>query len=487
MHLTKLQLSRVSYAAIVKLTVVALSLLTSSVMFSEARLVTPNVTVGQNLETGARIILNQAVSNEGLTITLTSNDPTKVLLSTGHDSSGSRTINIRVPAGLSKSPEFFVQALDKTGTATYTAGAPGYESSTGTVTFAPSGIVIAASSRYGNPLMTVAGSRASKISVYSALLDSSRGFVEVQPVRHGLSVVVDITSSSTDAGTLAASQVTIEGGSSSATTEFRPGGPGETILAVNVPTGFSPPALFATVVATVRTPGIGLLDEVSIGENLEVRGYLTLGRPAPPEGLTVTLTSNNPNKLLLSAGATSPGSESITISIPAGGTGAAYYPQALSDSGTVTYAASAPGYLSRTATVTLTPSGVILGLLAPPDEAELFRKEAAEDPHGFLASLSSRSTVSLMVYTAQLHPIHHRAADITVQTLRAGLSITIALQSSNPTVGTIDSPVIIPAGSKEARARFTALSPGSTVISVATPHGFTTAGNATSMTAIVQK
>jgi hypothetical protein len=125
-------------------------------------------------------------------------------------------------------------------------------------------------------------------------------------------------------------------------------------------------------------------------------------------------------------------------------------------------------------------------MLGAPDEAELFRKEAAEEPHGFVARLSQRM-MPMTVYTAQLHPLHHRAADITVQPLRAGLSLEVTLKSSNPAVGTIGSPVTIRAGSEKGQTLFTALSPGSTVISVATPDGFTTSGNATSMIVIVQR
>ncbi len=476
---------RVAIANVVKPAVLAMWLLTPSSIFSDIRLLTTDITVGQNLEAAVNITLNQAAPAEGLQITVTSNDPAKLLLSRTGDIAGSRTISISVPAGLRKSPDFFVQAREKTGSVTYTASAPGYENSIGTVTLAASGIMIDGTGRNGNPLITVAGGPASRITLKSALLNSSGGFVDVQPVRQGLSVIVDISSSNQDAGTVSTSQLTIEGGSSSATTEFRPHNPGETILLVSVPAGFTRPAGLTT--ASVRAPGIALLNDISIGQNLQVGAHLSLGRAAPPDGLTVELTSSDARKLLLSVGATIPGSESLKVAIPAGGLGANYYLQALSNAGTVTYAASAPGYLSRTATVALTPSGVILGLLAPPDEAELFRKEAAEETHGFVASLSNRPNLSLVVYTAQLHPVHHRAADITVQPLRPGFSLTTTLESSNPNVGTIDSSVFIPAGSKQAPAQFTALSPGITVISLGTPLGFTKPGNATSLTAIVQR
>jgi hypothetical protein len=86
---------------------------------------------------------------------------------------------------------------------------------------------------------------------------------------------------------------------------------------------------------------------------------------------------------------------------------------------------------------------------------------------------------------AQLDPATKRGADITVQPLRAGLSIKVALQNSNPAVGEIADSVIIEGGAEHAATHFAARSEGSTVISAATPAGFTTPSNATSVTAVV--
>lgn len=460
-----------------------LGILRPSVTWGAAALTPGNVTVGQNLEAGVTIRLSEAAPVGGLEITLTSNDPGKLRLSKKPEIAGSSTIRLTVQDHSAVSPEFFVQAIGDGGTATYTATSPECESGIGTVTLAPSAIVIASASRIGHPLVTAAGTVPAKINVYSAQLDSSGDVAAVQPVRGGLSAVVTVTSSDTAVGTVAASPLTIEGGLSTATTRFLPASPGETTLAAGAP-GFTGLAPLASLQATVRKPGMALTS-ATIGQNLQVSGDVVLGGQAPEGGLDVTLTSSDPDQLLLSAGETNPGSKSVTITVPAGATSARYYLQALGSSGEVTYAASAPGFLSKTGSVTLTPSGVLLGMFGPPDEAELFRKESADAPHGFAASLSGSRTTPVMVYTAQLDPVHHRAADITVQSLRAGLSLQIALESSDPTVGTIASTVNIGGGSRDATAPFTAMRAGSTVISVATPEGFTTAGNATSLTAIV--
>jgi len=230
-----------------------------------------------------------------------------------------------------------------------------------------------------------------------------------------------------------------------------------------------------------------MIDEVTIGQNLEMPGNLLLGRPAPPGGLELTLTSSDASLLLLSTGMTSPGSKSITITIPEGGRSAGYCLQALGNSGTATYTVSAPGYLGRTGKVTLSPSGVFLGIYGPPDEAEYFRQESADVAHGFVLNLSGHRSMPLTIYTTKLDPIHHRGADVTLQPLRAGLSLQVTLTNSNPTVGAIASTVTIPGGSSEALVgEFTASEAGSTIISVVTPEGFTTAGNSTSFKAVVR-
>ena len=170
---------------------------------------------------------------------------------------------------------------------------------------------------------------------------------------------------------------------------------------------------------------MAVTDEISIGYNLQTGGSQHLGEPAPAGGVVVTLTSNDPAKLLLSRTPDQVGSDCITIAIPAGGVGgASYFIQALAGSGEVTYTATAPGFRTRTGTVTLTPSGLVMGgPQGPPDEAELINKEIAEGPHGFVTNLAERAGTIVTVYTVQLDPKTHRGADLTVQPVRAGVTI----------------------------------------------------------------
>ncbi len=456
-------------------------------MFGSAELKSPDITVGKNLQTTATITLPEAAPKGGLEISVTSDNPELLLLSTVPERAGSASITVRVPEGRQTSREFYVQGLADRGTATYSVNAPGFSGSTAKVTLAPAGFAMKTPAKLGaDSFSTTAGPFGRvKIYVYSVMLDPSFNFVAEQPVAGGQTLSINVTSSNNAVGILSESLITIAGGFSAATTYFQPAAPGNTTLALNVPNGFLAAPKLGTVNAVVKAPGIAITDDITVGENLQCPGVISLGQPAPQGGLTLTLTSNNPAQLLLSNSATVLGSKSITITVPAGAIRTGYQLQALSGSGAPTYTVTAPGYNSRTATIQLAPSGVLIGYRQPPDETELARKESAERLHGFVTNLSAQN-LQFTLYTAQLDPQTHRGADITVQPLRPGVSVTVNLKSSNPSVGTVVSPVTISSGSS-ASADFKPLSAGTTVVSIDTPQGFMTPGNATAFEAIVRQ
>jgi hypothetical protein len=455
-------------------------------IFGSAELMSPNITVGNNLQTTARVTLNEPAPKGGLEITVTSDDPRLLLLSSWPEGTGTAWITVRAEEGQKTTRDIYLHGLADHGTVTYTVSAAGLTDSKATVTLAPSGVVIKGPVKFGDEsFSTTAGPFGkSKIGVYSVLLDPALNFVSEQPVAGGRTLSVNVTSSDPLVGTISDSPVTIAGGLSGVTTYFQPKTAGNTTLAVAAPHGFNTPEKLASITAIVKPPAIAITSDAVIGQNLQSPATVSLGQPAPKGGITVTLTSNDPSQLLLAPDAATVGSKSITITIPPGSFHANYLLQALGNSGTATYTATAPGYESRTAPVQLTPSGVLIGYRQPPDEAEFARKESAQRLHGFVTKLSAND-VEFTLYTAQLDPQTHRGADITVQPLRPGVSVQVHLQSSNPSVGTVSSPVTISAGSSTS-APFKPLSPGKTVVSIDTPAGFTTPGNATAFEAIVR-
>ena len=447
----------------------------------------PNVSVGSHLETTVKLSLGEGAPDDGLDITVRSADPARLLLSRGPNQAGAPSIVIQARQGFRESPEFWLQALDSSGTVSYTAEAAGFAKATGTVTLAPSAVMIVGPLR-GKKFMATTGGSPIRVTVHTVRLNADGKFEE-QAVAGGSSLDVEIASSKASVGHVSDPRVIIPGGASHVLTNFESTEEGETTLSLKPPAGFGLVPEFGTVVASVRKPGFALSDQVIVGQNLELGGVLNLGENAGGNGVDVTLTSNDPNQLLLSISPTDAGSKSIVINIPLGETSARYYLQGIGNSGTATYTATAPGFRKRTAIVGLAPSGVIITPVwqGPPDEAHVLRSEAPESKSKFSVDLSQKESLELVIWTAQLDPVTHRSADITVQPLRGGQTITIPLTNTNPAIGGVDAQVTITGGSDHAKTTFQQKAVGSTEIAVTTPQGFTVSGNSTAVVGFVKK
>lgn len=464
-----------------------LLLLAASASVPAITLLPTSATVGANLETTAIVRLDEAAPSGGLIITVTSNNPKQLQLSTKPNAPGSASITIMVQEGFRFTPEFYVQGRANHGLVTYTASAPGLTNSEATVKLVPSSIVI------GGPFglakasfLATIGSGPSIITVQSVAIDLSGNYIP-QPIAGGLTMEVNIANSNETAGHVEPSPLRISGGFDRAATKFQPATPGSSRLTPSVPAGFSVPSQFDAVTAIVRLPGIGVTDEAIIGQNLQIAGTLTLGATAGEANVPVTLTSQDPTQLLLALTPTAKGSSAITITIPKGSNSGRYYLQGLGRSGTACYLAHAAGYSDRKGTITMAPSGlVVVGPLTLP-EGQLLRPEAngGARQHGFVTSLQAGSVTPLSIYTVQLDPMSHRSADITIQALRPGMSVTVDIKSTNASVGTVGSPVTIVPGSDHGVTEFTPRATGSTVISLVTPQGFIESSNDIALKAIV--
>lgn len=470
-------------------TILLLALLRAPCVYAAAGIVAPNVTVGESLEVIANFELDQPAPPDGVEVTLTSSDAGRLKFSRTPEGTGSATLKLTVRGGYRGSPDFYVQGFGKTGTVSYTASAAGYTTGMGTVTLAPSGLILA---RYGTGLqnlLTTTGAAKSDLVLYSALLDPDLNFVHPQPVAAGRPVSVTVASSDPKVGAVVPEKVILPPGSASARVEFQSLTAGETILSLSVPQGFSVPARFARIIATVIVPGMAITDNLLIGNNLEAGGIVSLGEPAPAGGTVVTLTSGDPDKLLVSPSAGTVGSDCIRLTIPPGRVSATYLLQALKGVGEVTYTAAAPGFRARTATVTLSPSGLVIGgPQGPPDEAELLVKEVAEGPHGFVTHLEAPAPTVVTIYSVQLDPVTHRGADLTVQPVRAGQNIHAVLTNSNPSAGVLKNMnLTIPGGSSSAVTYFAPAGVGVTELAVTPPAGYTKAANSTLLTVTVRE
>jgi hypothetical protein len=448
-----------------------------------------NLAIGFHLEQRVKLSLDDFAPDEGLPITLKSADPTKLVLSKSNDKAGTGTLVISANSGTRESPYFWVQALDKSGTVDYTIEAPGFAKATGTITLAPAGITLSGPLKMAKYLTTT-GATPSKITFHAVRLDANLKEVEEQQVAGGFTLNLDVTNSNEAAGKVADAHVVIPAGSSSARTTFKPSTTGDAVISAKLQPGFTLPSEYAEVTASVRKPALGLSDRLQIGQNLQIRGDVLLGEFSPDKGLDVTISSEDPSLLLISLSATEVGTKTVKINIPANGITAPFYLQGLGSAGEVKYTATAEGFRTKVATVTLSPSGVIIAPVwqGPPDEAQLFRSHtAAERNSKFMMSLAKGDPMHLIVWTARLDPVTHRCADITVQPLRAGYSIKVPVKNSNPEVGDVDSEVTIEGAFDHGMVHFKAKALGNSEISVVAPKDFTQAENSTMAIGYVQK
>ncbi len=455
-------------------------------MLGEQRMSLRDLAVGRNLQVVTMIELSEPAPSQGMYLTLTSGDPSKLVLSNSPEEAGSATIQVKVLPQFVASATFWIQGLADQGQVPVKISAPGIGTAVGTVTLAPSAVVIRPSQISGTPR-----GFPHKIMLVTAMLSADRKVVAEQQVAAGKDIQIEIANSHPDVAKLQAYRLSVAGGASLAQTILTPSGLGKTTLSILQPHGFTTPSEMATLETVIEQPGIAGMTEVNIGKDLQLPASLCIGELAPPGGLKVTLQSSDPSQLLLSDKPDQVGSGSVTVTVPEGKTTAGYYVQALGDSGVVTYTASAPGFRSREHRIGLTPSGVIVAYLpmGPPDEAAVKRPGGQHTERRFYPSISESKAhpVYLALYTAYLDPVNGMAADITVQALRPGVNLSVTLESSDPAVGAVESPVHIKAGDSAAKTLFTPLSKGETVIRLKTPPGMTMSKNAAAVPASVRE
>lgn len=467
---------------------VTVFVIASHCAFAAAELSAPNTTIGCNLQTSVTMRLPETKGRDALKLTITSDDPSRLLVANAPDKPGSASISLTALTAFMKSPPFWLQARADSGVATYTVSVEGVGSAKGTVTMMPSTIIIIGPLREPKYRMTPRATPA-KITIVAASLTNEGKVGAEQELAGASKIEVAISNSEPKVGALRVSKLPLLGGTSFESTFFDPAAEGETTLAPVQPPGFQAAKEYANVVMAISKPGMAIEGNIYLGKDLQVAGSVILGEPAPPDGLEVTITSSDPSKLVFSLDEHKPGSGSIKLRVPAGQFTAPYYIQALGDSGIINCEAAAPAYRTRVTRIGLARSGVILAYdpYGPPDEAAVLRKSELKEDRAFFISLDKvkNQNTKLVVWSAYLDPDTGQAADITVQPLRAGVKATVNLTSSNPAIGTVESPLTIESGNTHAISRFTALSKGVTMISIDTPTGFTTPKNATRIPANV--
>jgi hypothetical protein len=439
-------------------------------------------TVGYDLQAPGSGRLSTPAPNGGLQVTITSGDPSKVLLSTDltGQAPGSASIIVTVPQGQGSPagfPQFLIQAQAASGTVQLTATATGYQSGTANVALTPSGFLIDGGKGIGADFTTTPApySNDTHLTLTAYRLDPQLNPVAAQPLQGGIFVEVPVTSSNHSVGADPGSATFIYGNSINTDLSFHPIANGTTLLAVQQPAGFATPNSGGQLNAVVQSPAVAVnFPAAKIGRNLQVSGFGSLNAPAPTGGLQITVTSNNSN-VLVSSSPTTAGSTSVVITVPVdkGVNGVGFPPFYVqsknSATGSATITLTPPsdsGFSGASGVVTLTPGGFVLN--SPNGLGQDF---------AVLRSGSQGSNpANIAVLSYQLNASTFLPEN--AESVRGGMNpvVNVTLTLDNPSVGSFNGPAAFGAGgSGSANVIFTpSATPGTSTITATAPSGFNT-------------
>ena len=412
-----------------------------------------------------------ASNHGGVTVTLTSSDPAKVLLAPNATTAGSASIAIPVvnnQTGL----QYHVQALSNSGTVTVTAAAPGFTDGTVAVTLATAALDLT-----GIPATTTTLSPDMNLTVRVGIANATAtALTELQPVRFGApSLPVTVTNSDAAVGQLRTSggpaqSITLQIQPNASATPgtlvqgggaFEPLGTGTTTVAATISGLIS--TANASRLLTVDAPTINAGATSTVGGGLQKNMFGQLGA-SDHGGVTITLTSTDPSKALLSPNATTAGTPSITISLANGVTGFQYHVQALSASGTVPIDATAPGFTSTTTFVILDDASFDVTGLPTTTTAS-----AANINFNVRMGLANQFNTNL----TELQAVRAGGPPITVTFTNSNAAVarlvTTALTDQVVTVQVLPGQSTSPGGLAAGGAQFDPLGAGATIVTATAP------------------
>jgi Chitobiase/beta-hexosaminidase C-terminal domain len=428
-----------------------------------------SVATGVSLEAPTNVSLPVAPPS-ARAVTVTSNDPTVATVAMNSTTVGTPSITYNNITAAGFIPALYVQG-QKVGTTTMTVSAPGYASATVTITVYPSGFSFAGFNNNG--LATTTFSTATGITVYPSLLNPGpltfySNNVLVSPGLGPISIAV--TSSNTNVGTITTSPVVFNGGDGGKATTFQPSSAGSTVIAVgSQPASFSTPSQYTQFTTTVTAPQLSIGTAIT-GLNMESTTNISVP-VAPPNPVTVTVTSDGPAIATVSKSGTVVGGTTLTFTnVTSGGNLPAIYVQGQSI-GSTTLTVSAPGYSNGTAVITVNPSGFSF---------------AGFNNNG-LNTTAAATPTTLQVFPSILNPgiLTFYSNNVYVNPGQAPISVSVT--SSNTNTGTIaTSPVVFHGGDQYQITTFKPNATGTSTITIVPPAGYSTPTQYQQINATVQ-
>ena len=231
-------------------------------MDAQSILVNGPTLIGYHLEQNCAVRLTQQLSSP-LTVTLTSNDTTKLLLAKDPTAVGTQSITVTIPANSTTSELYYLQAVgcpvinpslsmcegQNSTTATYTASG-GSLTDSGTVTLTPSGVFFEAG---GFSFFASVAGGSVPVAIDVAQLDpATKTINSLQPVAAlpgSTSLQLSVDTDKHSVGTVTSPAVAA--GSFTTDAIFTPVASGSTVLSLSTPANFGSTGIFQKTTANV--------------------------------------------------------------------------------------------------------------------------------------------------------------------------------------------------------------------------------------------
>lgn len=408
--------------------------------------VIPDVTVGRNLQRSLDIELPSPPAVP-ISLTVTSDDPDKVLIAPDAQAPGVSSIVFDNVTSTNVGT-IWVQGVDH-GVGQLSTSAPGYATTRTAVSVSPSAIIIF----HPAGITTNKSAAPTEIRLHSVRLNPGTLEREIeQPIRGGLNLNVDLMLSNASVGSISPNPLTFQPDTYIRTAQFSPLDFGMTDIVVQQPEGFTDPAsgsqITAVVNAVINATG------ATVGNNLQTT--ISVNLATSPAGPTdVTLTSQSPDLVALALSPEVEGTTSVTLTGVTGTESRSVYVQGRS-LGTTGVRVSAPGYNDTLSYITVNPSAFIF-----------------MQPASITTTLEEADT-NIVINSVRLNPATMRRE--IEQPIRGGLTVDVGINSVNPSAGTVSSnPVTFGPNEYTKTVSFHPQALGATVLTTAPPAGFSQA------------
>jgi hypothetical protein len=397
------------------------------------QIVAPNLGCGTITTPRDTLATNQIALGPGikpastnLPVTVTSTDPSRVLLSPDPTTPPSASTTVTIPAG-SNFASFYVHALSDNGNVPINIAAEGYTTTPGAVQLLPLAFYFPG---YFNSLTNAivqAGTQTTQVAAAALSQDGISPLPGPYTLRPGAPPIVLGVVSSDPTVVKVSPQIAIPSSLAYTPVAYTPLKAGKATLSLKVPTAYTtvPSEDHFPIVATQATITFNISPNFQLGQDLQtaVGFFPQLATSAVP----VTVTSSDPTRLLVSADPTTPGQASVTLTSPGNGQSQSVYVQGLANSGNPSLTFSAPGYATAMLPVTLTPIGALfVGSEQGPQQN----------------ALTNSGPLQVGVVLEPLDPVTLQPLSGPSQSLRPGASRSVAVSTSDPKIMAVTTPTV---------------------------------------------